>query len=153
MKYLGLNCQGKACQSCGEIIQVYCTSGLCRECFHKRKNSRSLRSCKSRTYYCNTCGTPIEAGKECEACRQGDRERLSQYRVFCGMAEHRYVYQEQIGPIPAGYIIHHLNGLKGDNRIENLKAMPRSTHTGKEHIVALEIRIKELEELLRKEGY
>lgn len=95
----------------------------------------------------------MEIDKECEACRQGDRERLSQYRVFCGMAEHRYIYQKQIGNIPVGYIIHHLNGLKGDNRIGNLKAMPRTAHTGKEHIAALEVRIKELEERLRKEGY
>ena len=34
--------------------------------------------------------------------------------------EHRLVWIEANGPIPDGYVIHHINGKKKDNRLENL---------------------------------
>jgi hypothetical protein len=152
MRYLKGNCEGKPCQSCGEIIQVYSTSGLCRKCFHKRRGEGRRKgprgALKEWKFYCDTCGTPITDGGKCEACRQGDKDRLLSYRVFRGISEHRYIYQKRVGEIPEGYIIHHLNGLKGDNRIENLLAMDRSLHNGKEHILALQLRIRFLEESL-----
>ena len=39
--------------------------------------------------------------------------------------EHRYVWEQANGPIPKGWIIHHINGIKDDNRLENLVALPR----------------------------
>lgn len=42
---------------------------------------------------------------------------------------HRYVYEKEIGKIPKGYDIHHINEKKYDNRIENLKCLPKSEHT------------------------
>ena len=34
---------------------------------------------------------------------------------------HRYVWKQTFGAIPQGMQIHHINGNKNDNRIENLK--------------------------------
>ena len=34
--------------------------------------------------------------------------------------QHRYVWTQHHGPIPDGLCIHHINGIKTDNRIENL---------------------------------
>lgn len=31
-------------------------------------------------------------------------------------------------PLPAGWIVHHLNGITSDNRKENLEALPKKTH-------------------------
>lgn len=45
---------------------------------------------------------------------------------------HRYVWELHNGPIPPGYAIHHKNGDKGDNTIENLELLSRSEH-GKVH--------------------
>jgi hypothetical protein len=37
------------------------------------------------------------------------------------MAEHRYVWTQAHGEIPKGMEIHHINSIKNDNRLENLK--------------------------------
>ena len=34
--------------------------------------------------------------------------------------EHRLIWIEAHGPIPDGYVIHHINGKKTDNRLDNL---------------------------------
>jgi len=44
---------------------------------------------------------------------------------------HRYVWQKERGLIPENWDIHHLNGIKSDNRIENLECLPKSEHTRK----------------------
>lgn len=42
--------------------------------------------------------------------------------------EHRWVWQQAHGPIPEGYEIHHKNGKKRDNRLENLVLMEIGKH-------------------------
>jgi hypothetical protein len=42
--------------------------------------------------------------------------------------EHRYTWERNHGHLPEGYVIHHINGIKSDNRLENLIAMPKSSH-------------------------
>lgn len=41
---------------------------------------------------------------------------------------HRYVWEKEVGTIPQGCHIHHVNGNKSDNRIENLCLMTASGH-------------------------
>ena len=41
---------------------------------------------------------------------------------------HRGCWEAHHGPIPKGTAIHHMNGDVLDNRVENLRAMPRSEH-------------------------
>ena len=75
--------------------------------------------------------------------------------------EHIAVWEKAHGQrVPRGYIIHHLNGIKDDNRLENLAAMPRHQHHShprealtpyEQRIFVLEARIRELERTLQAE--
>lgn len=44
---------------------------------------------------------------------------------------HRYVWEIERGVIPDGWDIHHINGNRADNRIENLECLSKSDHTRK----------------------
>jgi hypothetical protein len=49
--------------------------------------------------------------------------------------EHRYVAHEAGWTIPAGSHVHHKNGIKDDNRLENLEVLKASEHH-RQHIAA-----------------
>ena len=42
--------------------------------------------------------------------------------------EHRFVWEEAYGPIPAGMVVHHKNGNKRDNRLLNLELLSYREH-------------------------
>lgn len=55
------------------------------------------------------------------------------------VAEHILVWEEANNRyLPKGWIVHHINGIRDDNRIENLFAMPKRNHTS--HLLLQETR-------------
>jgi len=67
------------------------------------------------------------------------------------VAEHRYVWEQAHGQrIPKGWVVHHLNGIRDDNRPSNLIALPNQKHNS--ILQAQYKRIQELEALLREQG-
>ena len=60
--------------------------------------------------------------------------------------EHIVVWEKAHGkPLPVGYVIHHVNGVRDDNRIENLVAVRRGQHEHDTVVKLLQKRIRELE--------
>lgn len=44
---------------------------------------------------------------------------------------HRYVWEKEVGIIPPGYDIHHIDENKANNELKNLECLPKSEHTRK----------------------
>ena len=65
--------------------------------------------------------------------------------------EHILLWEQANGKeLPRGWVIHHLNGIRDDNRLINLVALPDKKHR---HILAAKAkRIQQLEGLLRQQG-
>ncbi len=91
------------------------------------------------------------------------RHKSNRYVIVSGpdgirISEHKLIWEKSHGrSLPHGWMIHHLNGIKYDNRPENLLAMSRGEHcpqtTGlmivtKDRIIELEKEVKELEGLV-----
>ena len=51
---------------------------------------------------------------------------ISLYTKAGNVLQHRVVYETFVGEIPAGYDIDHINTIKTDNRVENLRCVTRS---------------------------
>lgn len=70
--------------------------------------------------------------------------------------EHHLIWEEANGKLlPSNWVIHHINGIKDDNRIENLAAMSKSEHSKilrviKKRIISLEKENKRLKEELKE---
>lgn len=81
------------------------------------------------------------------------------------VAEHRLVVEEHLGVIlPREFVVHHINGVRDDNRIENLAIMTVGAHSafhgragrkmpkGEKHYRFKKIEVDEMKRM-RKEGY
>jgi hypothetical protein len=64
--------------------------------------------------------------------------------------EHRFVMEQSIGrKLNPSEFIHHLNGIRNDNRIENLQIVSSDTHERRTLVKILYKRIHELEDEVR----
>ena len=68
------------------------------------------------------------------------------------MNKNREIWQEAHGKIPKGWLIHSLNGDKGDTRLENLAAVPRYPEHQGQVTAPYIVRIQNLERELRLKG-
>lgn len=67
---------------------------------------------------------------------------------------HIAVWEDANGPLPRAWNVHHLNGVKSDNRLENLVGLPNHEHHSRPHLAVkpYEARIRALEERLQAAG-
>ena len=63
-----------------------------------------------------------------EYCSRSNPSKRAKNGKPSSMMAHRLIWEENKGKIPLGYIIHHKNGNKKDNRIENLLCCSPSEH-------------------------
>lgn len=53
---------------------------------------------------------------------------MNRYMMFNGRFVHQLVWEESNGKVPCGYILHHKNENRLDNRLENLELTTRAEH-------------------------
>lgn len=164
------------CGGCGKKYEAYRNdSKWCHDCRGPAHKQRIAARETARYHPCATCGLPCaRKALRCRACsnrERGERQRGPGSPTWKGgrtrhsdgyvelnidgrkVLEHRYVWEQAYGPIPSNVHIHHANGDKTDNRLENLVATDARGHRHRERMVnpyeekvrALEARISELE--------
>lgn len=155
------------CPSCGKPMRRdrrVPGNAPCWECKGRAHRERSI---------CPDCGgKKTRQSPRCGRCagklRQGERSRnwkggryfnSNGYVMIWGrnhprahsngyVLEHIRVWMAAYGPVAAGHVLHHLNGVKSDNRLENLATLPRGKHETLSLIHAMQARIHALETLL-----
>ena len=146
---------GKYCVSCRAIPRYRRDKEMLEEKWSKcAKCGEQLHSATA--IYCNHC-KPHPIGENHPNWKGGTIGNGTGYRqVYIGringkteyILEHLLVWEKAHNrKLPKGYLIHHLNGIKDDNRIENLAAIPRNKHSVWTLVELAQKRIKELEQL------
>ena len=168
------------CQRCNKEFTAQRSDALwCPECRLVRAKERTLLYETKWKDKCPDCGKPmVRRAEYCLRCsnkRRGEKRRAENNGAWRGgftksegyilrrvahksgqgayRPEHHLVWEENHGQaLPKGWIVHHLNGIKDDNRPENLLALPRGEHH-KHPFTVLQMyqsRIRQLEEFLRR---
>ena len=126
-----------------ELAQLFPSRSL--SAIHKRARKLGLRVPKDIEFRNRSDARKAEKSSN---WRGGVRRTSKGYRQLlrpahpradsCGyVMEHIAVWEEHAGRlVPPDYVIHHINGVKDDNRIENLALMTRAEHTKLHHIGA-----------------
>ena len=150
----------RACKKCDSPITDFNKRGMCRKCWlvsrEGHKHTQGYAYNKGRT--CKVCDKPITNYNKSGLCpiHKPSKKTGSSYLTAQGyrfilvdgkfIPEHRYVWEQANGqPLPKGWVVHHLNGLKSDNRPANLKGLPRRKHSSGLVLKTYQGRIKELE--------
>jgi len=82
----------------------------------------------------------------------GEQQRFQPMAMSAGyLSEHRLVIARHLGrPLRDDEIVHHINGVRDDNRYENLKLLARNTHhsgKGDNYYQQLQEALSEIERL------
>lgn len=107
---------------------------ICEQCgkLHTRLESMARRR---KNHFCSVpCKQAWYRGPNHGTWKQKGRIDIRGYLRYTlegsnkNVYEHRLVWELVHGPIPKGYVIHHRNRNKTDNRIENLEMLSSSDH-------------------------
>lgn len=121
---------------------------------HKEKFNRRCQDCGAlimpRATFCKSCASKGERNKNWRGGKYLDKKtgyvtiRVDGKKMY----EHRYIWEQTHNhKLPRGWQVDHLNGIRNDNRPENLAGKPRKDHRPRTFIRLLQKRIRELEQL------
>lgn len=131
------------CQDCGKIIYGHnAKSKRCRQCLSKL-GYREWPEGRDPHRYEDPYGYIIIYARE-------HQKQYSRKNTF--IQEHRLVAEQSLKrPLEKGEIVHHINGVKDDNRICNLSVMSRKNHGTNTLLNIAQKRIRELEAILAQQ--
>ena len=164
------------CRSCGESHEAKRSDALCPTCRLRRKREidnlqHRISTDLIRGLWRCLCGQPkMRKSRRCLRCYRKSQKgegnpnwkggrTVNQGYVYIRLprpdskspwiAEHQLVWEKAHGPLPKGWIVHHLNGNRQDNREANLAAMPRKRHSPAKMLEPYIWRIQQLEKELQ----
>jgi len=137
---------GLKCKSCGKQLSWHWGKHpeMCSKCWgnnHRGINSHAWKG-----------GLSCFSGYMYRYCIEPHPRAMSHKRKgqpFYYVPEHILVWEETHNrPLPPDHTVHHLNGIKSDNRPENLVALPTKRHSSGLVNKALQKRVRELEAII-----
>jgi len=134
-----------ACKVCGKQRWVVLTKGhpAHQYCFLCAQKAKGLAHRRENNGHWKG-GRRMSRGYVMIYCP--DHSRAPKYGYI---PEHILIWEQEHGcPVPEGHVIHHLNGIKTDNRPENLAAISKRKHESYTFIHALQARIREVETIM-----
>lgn len=160
------------CPSCGKALRLHSNRGRrrgpCVAC--KSRIARERRICsecggsKSKeSALCVRCNNQRHRGERSRAWRGGRHLNGDGYvMLWCPehpragkrgyVREHIKVWTDAHGPLLPGWTVHHLNGIRDDNRLDNLAAVPPGANKSFHLQRLMAARVRDLEMRLVEMG-
>lgn len=83
-----------------------------------------MRTRKPKNYWAGTAHELAQCYSASDANDAAGYIRISRDNVIHYL--HRWIWEQTFGPIPDGWEIDHINGIRTDNRLDNLRCIPQA---------------------------